>query len=91
MMSWTGTARAAWTSSRKRWRPRSMASGAGAGPNTAMFSWAGAARPIRRAVSFASAWLLAGDDDRGEAAEGGHGGLAAGVGLGGVEALAHRR
>ena len=52
----SGTERAAWTSSRSRWRPRSIASGAGAGPSTAIFSWFGAARPILRAVSLASAW-----------------------------------
>ena len=64
-----------------------MASGAGAGPNTAMFSIRGAARPMRRATAFASAWSSLRDDDRGEAAEGRHGGLAPGLGLGGVEAL----
>src|SRR6476619_2808144 len=35
-------------------RPRSIASGAGAGPNTAIFSTLGAERPISRAVSVAS-------------------------------------
>ena len=82
------TERAAWTSRRWRWRPRSIASGAGAGPNTAIFSTRGAARPIARAASVASARS---SDETTIAASRPKGGIAASrraFGLGGVEALA---
>ena len=63
------TSRPALTSSRRRCRPRRMASGAGAGPSTSIPGKCGAARASARAAKSAASASGRRDDQRGETAE----------------------